>query len=419
MKLPIRFPLFVIAAVVALPSTLPVPSPAAGQETQRLAAAGDTVYGCIVCHADKRRAFILGVHSERGIRCNDCHGGDPAVFEVANAHVGRFVGSPGKIGTIEVCGSCHSDVGTMRQYGLPADEVAELRASRHGQLLLGEGNQDAPTCTDCHDAHTILRPDDARSNTYPTAIAVTCGRCHEDSGMMAKYGLSTSQFEEYRASAHGKGLYDRDNFAAPSCIGCHGSHAALPPRVTEISNVCSQCHVLVRQALDEGVHGPRAAGEARPGCTGCHANHSTEPVPVERIAGTCVACHDSDSRAARVGVELQDRVLRATRQMEEAESALEELARAGRPIGDLRFRLETARTAYAQLAQVQHSLDLEELEDLALRVSTVSRDLRAAAEVSAETQWEHRLVLIPVWFLALSAVAFASFKLREVRREAS
>ena len=34
----------------------------------------DPEYSCIVCHTDKRRAFLLGAHSERGIRCHDCHG---------------------------------------------------------------------------------------------------------------------------------------------------------------------------------------------------------------------------------------------------------------------------------------------------------------------------------------------------------
>lgn len=408
-------------ALLAFPTALLLapltPRATEGQQAARLSAASDSAYGCIVCHADKRRAFVSGVHSERGIRCTDCHGGNPAAFEIADAHVGRFVGAPGKAETVQVCGACHSSVDAMRQYGLPADQVAELRASRHGQLLFERGNEDAPTCTDCHDAHTILRPDDARSNTHPTAIPATCGRCHEDAALMGKYGLPSSQFEEYRSSAHGRALFEGENFAAPSCIGCHGSHSALPPKVTEISNVCGQCHVLVRQAFDGGLHGEAAATGALPGCTGCHANHSTEPVPIDGIAEACTACHETDSEAALVGVEIQERVSRATAQMEEAARALDELQLAGRPIDDLRFRYRTARTAYERIALVQHSLDLEQLEDLGLRVASVSGDIRSAAEVSEERRWEHRLLLIPVWFFALAAIAFASFKLRTTRTE--
>ena len=39
---------------------------------------------------------------------------------------------------------------------------------------------------------------------------------------MSKYGLATDQFTEYRRSAHGTGLFDDQNFASPTCTGCHG-----------------------------------------------------------------------------------------------------------------------------------------------------------------------------------------------------
>src|SRR3970282_2302916 len=56
----------------------------------------DTTYRCIACYADKRTAFVQGVHAERGIRCEDCHGGDPAAFTLPAAHRGRFTGAPGQ-----------------------------------------------------------------------------------------------------------------------------------------------------------------------------------------------------------------------------------------------------------------------------------------------------------------------------------
>ena len=64
-----------------------------------------TPYGCLVCHADKRRAFVQGVHSDWGIRCHDCHGGDPVALEVGPAHAGEFVGVPDKLQTVEICSS--------------------------------------------------------------------------------------------------------------------------------------------------------------------------------------------------------------------------------------------------------------------------------------------------------------------------
>ncbi len=318
----------------------------------------ETSYGCLVCHADKRRAFRQGVHSEWGIRCHDCHGGAPEALETGPAHAGEFVGIPDKLQTVAICTRCHGDPDAMRQYGLPADQLAELRTSRHGQLL-DEGNQDAPTCSDCHDPHTTLRANDARSAVFPTNIPRTCGRCHSDADMMAPYGLEVDQLEEYRESIHGVSLFEEGNFAAPSCIGCHGSHAALPPAVGEIANVCGKCHIDVRRALAEGPHGAGVeTGRSLLGCTACHSNHGTEEVHPDQIAETCLQCHAAEEEAASLGEEIEQGVMRAERQMESAAEAIQELVLAGRSTSDARFRYRNAVTEFEQLAQVQHSLDL-------------------------------------------------------------
>lgn len=397
--------------VVALATlvVLAAPPPAAAQL--------DTTYGCVVCHADKRAAFVQGVHAERGIGCVECHGGDAAAFALPAAHRGQFVGAPGKLATVGLCGSCHSDPDRMRQFGLPTGQVAEFRTSRHGRLLLLARNQDAPTCTDCHDAHTILRPDDARSTVHPTNISATCARCHEQKPLMAKYGLPTYQVERFRRSAHGAALFQDQNFAAPTCVGCHGSHAALPPTVTEIANVCGRCHVLVAQAFARGPHGPAARAGRLPGCLGCHSNHGTERFPPERIVAVCTKCHAEGTRGNIVATEIQQRVVRATEDLRAAEDAVQRLGRAGRPTGDARFRYQTALTSYLQVAQAQHSLDVEQLDDLGRRVRSVSADIRGAAEAAEERQWEHKLLLVPVWFLALAALVMAWFTLRDVKAE--
>ena len=372
-------------------------------------------YGCVVCHADKRRAFMVGVHSERGIQCHDCHGGNPASFETATAHQGRFVGVPSKLQTVQICAACHSDPNQMRQYGLPADQVAELRTSRHGQLLLGQGNTDAPTCTNCHDAHMILRPDDARSRVYPANIPATCTGCHEDDRLMAKYGIPTNQHVEYLESAHGAGLFARQNFAAPTCVSCHGSHAALPPGVTEIVNVCSKCHVLVGEAFNSGPHGAGARAGDLPGCLACHSNHGTGIVPPAEIAAVCSNCHEAASTAGIMGIEIQEQIVRAGEDLELAEHAIEELVLAGTDVTDTRFRYQAALTAYLQMTQVQHGLDTERLEDLSRQVGTNTQSIRNLAEVRREGRWEHTLLLAPMWFLALSVATLAWFKLRDLR----
>lgn len=396
------------------------PAVVAAQEAGvRRSAAVDPQYTCITCHIDKRADFVQGVHSERGIRCHDCHGGDPTAFEVEGAHgTADFIGAPTKVQTVELCAACHSDPDLMRQYGLDVGQLAEFRTSRHGQLLLQEGDMNAPTCTDCHDAHTILPPSDARSNVYPTNIVATCARCHEDPELMEPYGIPTDQVGRFRSSAHGVALFEHGNFAAPTCVGCHGSHAALPPRVSQIANVCGQCHVLVRQAFYDGPHGAAALAGNLPGCTACHSNHGTEGVPPSNISETCTRCHAAESGPALVGVEVEQEAMQATTDLLSAEEAIEEMVGLGHQTADTRFRYRTALTAHRQIALAQHSLDLDELGDLSREVASITRDIRNAAEVAAEERWEHKLILIPVWFLALSAAVLGAFMLRVLRKGA-
>ena len=403
-------PVLALAAAAAiLPLGSAVAQQGRGPSVEGLA---DTTYGCVACHANKRTAFVLGVHAERGIKCHNCHGGDPSAFTLPAAHRGGFVGSPSKVATVALCGSCHSDPNRMRQYRLPTGQLAEFRTSRHGRLLLASHDLNAPTCTDCHDAHTILRPDDARSTVYPTNIATTCARCHENKRLMARYRLPTDQGELFRRSAHGIALFDEQNFASPTCVGCHGSHSALPPTGTEIKTVCARCHQPEGQAFDLGPHARGAQRGKLNGCLGCHSNHDTERVPADQITASCARCHPAGTRALALGATIQRSVLQASVDLQAADSAIQRLTRAGVRTGDARFRYQTALTAYLQIGEAQHSLDVERLENLGLRVKSISRDLRGSAEVVEERQWEHKLLLVPIWFLALASLALVWLALR-------
>jgi hypothetical protein len=306
----------------------------------------------------------------------------------------------------------------MRQFGLRSDEFAGLHASRHGQLL-ERGDTNAPTCTDCHESHLIRRRTDARSNSNPANIPGLCARCHADPALMAPYRIPTDQFREYSASAHGVALLERRNTAAPTCVGCHGSHSALPPGVTQVTDVCGRCHQLVREAFARGPHAGPATRGALGGCTACHSNHGTEHVEPAQIAASCARCHPAGTRAATVADSLQAEVLSTAAAMETAEEAIRRLEQAGRPVAEARLRYRTALTSYQQLAQVQHSLDLSALEDLSLRVASAVRTVEEAAEVADEQRWEHRLMLIPVWFLALAVVAVGRFLRVEAREHAT
>lgn len=416
--------LLLVLAGALTSAPIPVPAQAAAQRSGPPTVvlrrnARDTTYLCITCHAENRDAFVQGVHSARGIRCHDCHGGNPRADTLPAAHAGRFVGKPTKIQTVELCASCHADPNRMRPYGLPSGEMAEFRSSRHGRLLLQGRDNNAPSCIDCHDAHLIRRPDDARSDVYPTNIAATCGRCHSDAVLMAPYNIPTDQVQRFDSSAHGRALLGEKNFAAPSCIGCHGSHSALPPSVTEVSLVCGRCHVSEAESFDAGAHGEAAVSGRLEGCLGCHMNHDTERVPPDRIAATCTKCHAEGTSAHALGVEMQQYLVQAEADLHAADEALADLAVAGRQTGDARFRYQTALTAFRQAWRAQHALDLQQLEGLTRRVRSISRDINAMLETYEERRWEHKLFLLVVWFLALSAIYLSWAALRRLETTGS
>ena len=108
--------------------------------------------------------------------------------------------------------------------------------------------------------------------------------------------------------------------------------------------------------------------------------------------------------------------MRAVHELAAADTAMAEMREAGHQVADERFRYQTALTSFREMAQVHHSLDLERLDDLSLQLRSDAELITGTAEALAEERWERKLLLAPVWFLTLSAIVFAWFKLRDVER---
>ena len=64
-------------------------------------------------------------------------------------------------------------------------------------------------------------------------------------------------------------------------------------------------------------------------------------------------------------------------------------------------------------------MDLQQLEGLTRRVRSISRDINAMLETHEERRWEHKLFLLVVWFLALSAVYLSWTALRRLETRGS
>jgi predicted CXXCH cytochrome family protein len=132
-----------------------------------------------------------------------------------------------------------------------AVEAAYVK-SVHGRALMGQGNPDVPVCTDCHHSHNISNP---LSTSWRLQIPQLCAHCHTDKKLMAKYGISTAVLTTYLADFHGMvaSLY-RSEKANPTeltatCTDCHGVHditrvEGAGSRVIKANllKTCQQCH---------------------------------------------------------------------------------------------------------------------------------------------------------------------------------
>jgi hypothetical protein len=142
--------------------------------------------------------------------CTDCHGahaiqaGDDPMSTVNKSHIPA------------TCGKCHADV------------LAQFWQSVHGKAVAA-GAKDAPVCTSCHGEHNIKGPEEKQSSVYPTHVAGTCSKCHENVKLQKRYGLPKNRLSSYIGSYHGV-ANELGEITVANCASCHGSHLVLPSK---------------------------------------------------------------------------------------------------------------------------------------------------------------------------------------------
>jgi formate dehydrogenase gamma subunit len=162
--------------------------------------------------------------------CSDCHG--THAIKPARDPVSRI----NHWNVPKTCGGCHQEIAKI--YG---DSV-------HGKAVAG-GESGAPVCTDCHGEHSILAPGEKESLVNPARVsAVTCGRCHADERLTAKYNLPRDQVPAFEDSYHGLAARSGSQTVA-NCASCHGVHNILSSRdarstihATNLGRTCGACH---------------------------------------------------------------------------------------------------------------------------------------------------------------------------------
>jgi hypothetical protein len=188
---------------------------------------------CAECHSDlaRMRPYNLPVDqyavyqtSRHGLAiaagdlncavCSDCHGAhdtqrpdDPR----SRVHLRNLPGT---------CGTCHSDEAQMRRYELDTGVVQAYTDSVHGQALLLDGVQNAPSCNSCHGVHGATPPGVGD-------IDKVCGHCH------------TETRKAFLAGPHYPAMAEAD---LPECSSCHSHHAIERQDLESLEGLCADCH---------------------------------------------------------------------------------------------------------------------------------------------------------------------------------
>lgn len=263
---------------------------------------------CLKCHSDKRivhqkQEFVLkykeSIHGQY-IKCSDCHTG----HKILRSNDPRS--TVAKVNVANTCAKCHKQV---------SDSYFE---SEHGKTFLS-GFESAPTCTDCHGEHDIMRVTSSKSKISRANEVEICLKCHLDNPDVRNRMTHVSSFiASYENSIHGR-LYHLGNQDAAVCSDCHGAHEMMKAsdpksRVYKfnITSTCGKCHTKISEEFNNSIHGVALArGNAdSPACTDCHGEHlileptdPRSPVAPKNVAlQLCSKCHASVKLTEKYGI---------------------------------------------------------------------------------------------------------------------
>lgn len=274
---------------------------------------------CSTCHADAVKEYNQSVHAfmrkngdAEAPVCLSCHG--PAHQIVPRSDPASLVS---KRNLPETCGACHANPEFLQRHKIDfARPVEAYKRSIHGRAILN-GNDQAPSCSDCHGDHAIFKGRDPRARINHWNVPATCGACHAEIS------------KAYQQSVHGEAVA-RGVTGSPVCTDCHGEHSILAPsepqslvnpaRVSSVT--CGRCHSDERlaarynlpldkvPAFQDSFHGlaARSGSLTVANCASCHGVHnilaSSDPrsmVSPQNIAATCGACHPGAGERFAIG----------------------------------------------------------------------------------------------------------------------
>ena len=233
---------------------------------------------CGSCHGSILRTLGRSAHGGEAA-CLDCHG---APHEILPPDDLKSAVSP--VNQIQRCGNCHDD---------PPELIDGYLTSEHGKALLLSGLINAPSCSDCHGDHRIMKVHEGRAPTAHHNSPEMCGSCHQ------------ILFEQWKnESAHG--LAWQEDKEGPVCVDCHSSHMIVDPTTYDARHAaarnCGGCHEEYMSTFRDSFHGQalHLGLSAGASCADCHTPHTNmgmddpgSSVNVDNRLETCGKCHEN------------------------------------------------------------------------------------------------------------------------------
>jgi predicted CXXCH cytochrome family protein len=334
-------------------------------------------------NADAQKAFQDDVHRAAGVTCEACHKASPGGRGAPEYR------APARTEIPTLCARCHGDAAYMRTFDpqVRVDQFTQYLTSAHGKAI-ARGEVRAATCSDCHGAHGILRVRDPRAPVAPLNAAKTCARCHADPERMKAVGHDATPFADWSSSAHATALLKRGDTSAPTCNTCHGSHGATPPGVTEVANVCAQCHVREAELFNAS---PKKAifdamGQAE--CLVCHGNHAIHPTADTLIGldakAVCTTCHDASSNGAQTITSVREGLDTIETTLASARTVVDQAERAGMLVDEARLAIQEGREQQIQARVLVHAFAVKPFADAATRGADAAARARQSGERALE-----------------------------------
>jgi len=218
---------------------------------------------------------------------------------------------------------------------------------------------------------------------------------------------------------------EKGDLGAPACNSCHGNHAAMPPAVASVAQVCRRCHTQNGAFFDGSLHKQKFEEHKWPECGQCHGHHNiqkpTEALLESHAGALCFDCHAQYSKGNPVCQKTADHFHEVITEIgvgrASLEPQLETLAEKGLDVEPLGRTLSEMEEAMVTTRSSVHHFEAAAFDDAARpALAAVAKGKTQLAEANAEHNFRSRGLLGAMGAMAVLALALG-LKLRNLDRK--